>query len=222
MTRIVGIYSITNMVNNKVYVGSSINISKRWSGHKTSLRSRTHHSSILQSSWNKYGEQSFLFSIIEIVENPLDIIRREQFWIDTLGSAKRGTGLNVRPVAESPAGLKHYDETKLTISMNNLGKKRPPVSDDTKAKISKANLGKKISLEGRLKMTAYRLGRKRKPFTNEHKKNISLSKIGVKMPLSTKPRKPRTQEHKDKLSASMFRFRKKERLINAARFPVSG
>lgn len=35
----IGIYSITNLINNKRYIGQSVNITDRWRAHRT--RSKT-------------------------------------------------------------------------------------------------------------------------------------------------------------------------------------
>lgn len=56
-----GIYFIKNVINNKIYIGRSINVSKRIYKHKTSLRSQKHHNKHLQNSFNKYGEHNFKF-----------------------------------------------------------------------------------------------------------------------------------------------------------------
>jgi len=62
--RICGLYTIKNKVNQKIYVGSSNNINKRWVMHKIALRKGCHANHHLQSSWSKYGEESFEFSIL--------------------------------------------------------------------------------------------------------------------------------------------------------------
>ena len=66
MTRkvVCGIYMILNKINNKVYIGQSIDIYKRWTGHRKSLRDNIHDNKHLQSSWNKYGEDNFEFIIL--------------------------------------------------------------------------------------------------------------------------------------------------------------
>ncbi len=76
-----GIYGITNAVNGKVYVGSSKSISRRWKEHRKMLRGNIHHSSHLQYSWNKYGEENFTFEVIEEVEDVERIFEREAHWI---------------------------------------------------------------------------------------------------------------------------------------------
>jgi group I intron endonuclease len=58
------VYTITNTKNNKVYYGSTKNVKKRWTIHKSNLKSGTHHNMYLQNSWNKYGADAFEFKII--------------------------------------------------------------------------------------------------------------------------------------------------------------
>ena len=67
--KICGIYKITNLKNHKIYIGSSNNIMRRWYEHLRDLKNQKHCNSHLQNAWNKYGENNFLFEIIEIVEN---------------------------------------------------------------------------------------------------------------------------------------------------------
>lgn len=60
-----GIYKILNKTNGKFYIGSSINIPKRWWEHKKRLRLGIHQNIHLQRAWNEYGEESFVFEIYE-------------------------------------------------------------------------------------------------------------------------------------------------------------
>ena len=63
--KIRGIYKITNLINNKVYIGESLDIYRRWDEHKEDLNNNSHHSYKLQKDWNKYGQDNFKFEIIE-------------------------------------------------------------------------------------------------------------------------------------------------------------
>jgi group I intron endonuclease len=56
-----GIYFIRNTINNKIYIGRSININSRLSNHRYQLRKNQHTNKHLQRSFNKYGEQNFRF-----------------------------------------------------------------------------------------------------------------------------------------------------------------
>ena len=77
-----GIYQIENKINSKVYIGSSNNIKRRWQKHKALLRHNKHPNSHLQAAWNKYGEDNFIFSIIELC-NIDSLLDREQYFINT-------------------------------------------------------------------------------------------------------------------------------------------
>lgn len=78
-----GIYMITNFVNNKRYIGSSIHIGQRLWEHRSELRHNRHSNVHLQKAWNKYGEDNFNFAILEKC-SPDERFKREQFYVDTL------------------------------------------------------------------------------------------------------------------------------------------
>jgi group I intron endonuclease len=79
--KISGIYKIINKVNGKYYVGSSNNITLRWRKHKEALKRNQHKNRYLQRAWNKYGEVSFDFIIVETIpQDKLELI--EQQYLD--------------------------------------------------------------------------------------------------------------------------------------------
>lgn len=111
-----GIYAIINTVNGKRYVGSSINIEKRWRKHIADLNKNSHHCQPLQRAWVKYGQENFQFQVIEIVSSPSkdSIIQSEQKWIDHYASSE--CGYNVLPVAYSHLGAKRSQESRQKLS----------------------------------------------------------------------------------------------------------
>jgi len=100
-----GIYKITNKINGKVYIGSSNKVNIRWNNHKSSLRNNRHANEHLQRSWNRYGEESFIFEIIEAVEDDSQLLIREQFYIDFYKSHDYIFGYNISTVAGRPINL---------------------------------------------------------------------------------------------------------------------
>jgi len=78
-----GVYCIINMSNGKRYIGSSKNMYKRLSCHRSYLRSSTHQNKKLQNSWNKYSEESFVAYLLEICDETI-LEKREQYFIDNL------------------------------------------------------------------------------------------------------------------------------------------
>jgi group I intron endonuclease len=77
----IGIYKIENQTNNKVYIGSSNDIGRRWKEHMDYLNFNNHHCLRLQKDWNNYSIENFIFSIIEICEID-DLLNEEQKYID--------------------------------------------------------------------------------------------------------------------------------------------
>jgi len=152
-----GIYKITNTVTGKFYIGSAVNIKQRWSVHRCQLSANTHSNRHLQNSWNKHGEDSFTFEVLEYCEKER-LIEREQFYIDNEKPAYNisptaGNSLGVkhtddtkRKVSEAKKGFKHTDESKRKISEARKGKVK---SDETKRKISEANKGEKHAMYGK-------------------------------------------------------------------------
>jgi group I intron endonuclease len=64
---IIGIYIIRNKVTNKVYIGQSIDIKKRFREHKSYLKNSNHWNPNLQNICNKYGLDILEFKILENV-----------------------------------------------------------------------------------------------------------------------------------------------------------
>lgn len=60
-----GVYEIKCTTNNKVYIGQSTEISKRWKSHIALLNAGEHHNKRLQVDWNLYGKEAFIFSILQ-------------------------------------------------------------------------------------------------------------------------------------------------------------
>jgi len=116
-----GIYKITNIINNKIYIGSAVNVYIRWKAHIQLLQNNNHHSIYLQNSWNKYGGGNFKFEVIEYVEDNNLLIEKEQYYFDIYKPYNPLYGYNESPTASSPLGVKHTDETK--IIMGNSHKK---------------------------------------------------------------------------------------------------
>lgn len=114
-----GIYYIENQINNKKYIGQSNNIKDRWRRHISELNKNKHHNDYLQKSWNKYGENNFVFEIIEYcsIENLDD---REQYWINFYNTMDRDFGYNLKTGGQN-GGSVMSDETKekMSISVKN-------------------------------------------------------------------------------------------------------
>lgn len=117
----IGIYTITCKDDNKVYVGQSQNIKRRFNMHKSHLRHQKHRNSYLQRAWNKYGENSFVFEVKEIC--PIEELNaKEKIWINKLKSNHKDKGFNLTDGGDGVRGYKHTEEDKIFFSEYWTGK----------------------------------------------------------------------------------------------------
>ena len=86
---------IRNKVNNKVYIGSSVNIERRWYSHRYDLRCNKHNNKHLQNAWNKYGEDNFEFIVLEEVKDKSALRIREQYWLNKYQAFNASIGYNI-------------------------------------------------------------------------------------------------------------------------------
>lgn len=84
------IYKITNLINNKCYIGKTLNtIQERWREHCSDYKKRNEEKRPLYSAMSKYGIENF--KIEEIEQCNEDIVNdREKYWIEYYGSFKKG------------------------------------------------------------------------------------------------------------------------------------
>jgi hypothetical protein len=112
-----GIYKITNIVNGKIYIGSSVNLKERKSKHFWMLNKGIHDNKYLQMSFTKYGKENFIFEVIEYCD-VCDLISRENFFILEHKSNDLSFGYNLALVNDSRRNI-YNDEVKLQLSKYN-------------------------------------------------------------------------------------------------------
>lgn len=69
MAKIQGIYKITNIVDGKFYIGSSVNLKNRLANHFSKLRNNKHSNIYLQRAFRVHGETNFKSEILEVTDN---------------------------------------------------------------------------------------------------------------------------------------------------------
>jgi len=106
-----GIYRILCVPTGKIYVGSAINLARRWQDHRAALRAGNHQNSYFQRAWDKYGEIAFAFSVLEFV--PADtLLEVEQYWMDITCCYEESCGFNICMVAGSHLGIRRSKDVK--------------------------------------------------------------------------------------------------------------
>jgi group I intron endonuclease len=133
-----GIYKIECIANNKTYVGSAVDLDRRWKRHLNELRTNKHVNVIMQNAFDKYGENTFIFTIIEIV-NDISVLKKfEQFYLDTIKPFGK-YGFNINTIATGGNDFSNHpnkEEIFKKISKSKI-EKHVIVSDEHRAHLSK-------------------------------------------------------------------------------------
>jgi len=168
-----GIYQIRNNLNGNRYVGSAVNLDRRWQDHLTRLRRGQHRNAHLQAAFSKYDKGTFVFEVLEHVA-PDNLIGREQHYLDMLSPE-----YNISPTADSSLGVRHTNETKQKISAAMTGKH---LSEETRQKIGESNKRRIVSEQTKQKMSEAQTGERNHNYgqhlSEETKRKISEALMG--------------------------------------------
>jgi len=203
-----GIYIILNTKNGKVYIGQAVDFGERWYVHRSALKNNRHKNRHLQAAWNKYGEDCFVFEVVEIVNSIDELQKAEDVWLSEWvgnescynhglrsGAPWRGVAKELHPNFGRVMSEDQKDvlrKARLAQSDPRIGKKH---TEETKQRISIAKLanpskywqGKTRSNETKIKISEAQKGVKKAPrvYTEE-----GLRKAQENMKRNAKP-----QEH---------------------------
>ena len=248
MKRQSGIYKIQSKCKpERIYIGSSLNISERWHLHMMDLANNKHHSMKLQNHVNKYGIEDLQFSIIEPCF-PAWMIMREQFYMDKLKPH-----FNMSLIAANKFGIKKSPESIKKGAEKRRGQKRTPeqrkrmsdarkgtvpwnkgkkgiYSEETLKKIKEARKlqpcprkGKKARLETLEKMRKANIGKK---LSIETKEKIRLSSTGRKHrpesieKLRNRPISEETHKRRKEGALRMWQIRKFKKELDSSNLTV--
>jgi group I intron endonuclease len=182
MERIYYLYKITNIINNKVYIGQTVRPRERWSQHKTYAGEKKavqyiHH------VMNKYGAANFTFEVIASSWTQGGADEAEKLLISQYDSRNSKKGYNI-----SPGGDPAWNRGLPTEQQPMYGKKQ---SEYFKKRMSEVHTGKLAphSQEWKDNMSRVMSGR---IFTEEWKKKISIANSGRTI----------SDDWKDKISTS--------------------
>lgn len=174
------VYKITSP-SNKIYIGSTNNITKRW-GYYKSYNCKVQIK--LYRSFIKYGVENHIFEVIWTGFINELLSKEHEFGI-LFNVLDKDKGLNLslpksndiwQCISEELRekrkltwkGRKHTEESKLKMSMSNKGK---IISEETRIKMSINNKGKKLSDETKKKIGLASLGRKQTKESLEKREN---------------------------------------------------
>ena len=160
---ICGIYKITNIINNKTYIGQSIDIRKRFIHHTSESRHQRQHMAISKAI-QKYGKDYFCFEILTQCTRD-ELNDKERYFVEKYNSVAPN-GYNMRSggdirgcyvseearknMSKARTGMKLSQSAIENIRRASTGRKQPRESVE---RTRLANMGRKFSEETKLKMS---------------------------------------------------------------------
>jgi group I intron endonuclease len=171
-----GIYQI--LYKNKcAYIGSSLNMQRRFSQHKQTLKNNNHRNFILQRMWNKNKEE-FRFDILEEVFDENLLMEKEQYYIDILKpftnlSKANGSHYHTEETKKKMRGRIISDKTRKLMSERKKGKPNGRKGIPTH-RIPRSAF-KKGLVPWNKGLTGYSTSYKGAKLSDEHKKKLSQS-----------------------------------------------
>jgi group I intron endonuclease len=219
-----GIYIIFCKESKKGYIGyTQTKFTKRFSTHKGQLRKNKHGNKPLQNSWNKYGEDSFIFMPIKFIEktaNVLTFLELEEEFINIIPT-ELCFNIVLEPTKESKITTEAREKMK-EAALNNkdengniihsaarkvhyasikgegnpmYGKTHTP---EVRAKLSKINKNKTVDPKAIEKMAEATRGKKQSP---EHiaKRFAARAETLKTKVISEEEHKRRSESHKGQI-----------------------
>lgn len=170
-----GIYTITNEVNGRVYIGSTKRLKGRYHAHCSNLRKQDHHNHDLQLDFCLYGEDVFTFEVVRVI--PDEPTRIEEEYLLIRSYTPDGRYNSSEYPCQTTLGFSHSPETKAKMSATRKGH-RPTGpskhSPETKSKMSASHTKRTPDMVAR--MTAHLTGRKHTPETKSKMRMSALAR----------------------------------------------
>jgi group I intron endonuclease len=184
------IYRITNMINNKYYIGSTESFARREWQHKNDLKRGAHKNPHLQASWNKYGADAFVFEILsEVPTGESQLVWEDRYLAVHVGLPEC---YNINTGAEAPRlGIPMSEVSKQKMSLSRTGKH---------AGTEHYRYGQTVSPDVRQKIGNTQRGVAKPERTEEHRRSLSIANAGNQNWLG----KTHTEETKNKLRRAVF------------------
>lgn len=167
------IYIITNIINNKIYIGQTNNPQLRWAQHKSNAK-YNRGQQVITRAMSKHGTSNFIFEVIASCILQEDTDKSEAEIIIQYDSRNPNKGYNIdaggNTTPRTPEILKKIsDGLKKYYSVNHNHMKGKNLPEEWKINISKAslgkagaNLGKKFNDDWRLRIARSQVGKERK------------------------------------------------------------
>lgn len=190
MNHIHYLYKITNLTNQKIYIGQTVDPLGRWAKHKSDSKTTKKTKSVLHNALQKYGKDAFTFEVISCCKSQEDTDYTETELIKQYNSlTDDGRGYNITP---GGFGSPKSNATKKKLSEYWTGNMTGFHSVEAIEKSAQSRTGRKASSEHREAISEGLKGHKQ---SKEHLEKLSKARKG----------KPKSEEWKRKHSEALKR-----------------
>lgn len=118
------VYTLHNIINNKIYIGKAKDPQKRLNKHiRVASGKRKKEKFYIHRAISKYGIDSFTFSIIQTLNSENDANIAERYWIKFFNSNNNEYGYNQTEGGEGVSGRIVSEETRQKIREKTIGRK---------------------------------------------------------------------------------------------------
>lgn len=114
------IYCILCLINNRRYIGSTQDMTRRKGEHRYTLKNNRHDNPELQADYNLWGVENFVFEKLEVCTEDL-VEKVEQYWIDYYGGVESNNTYNLCGARKGEYSAKSRER----ISKGKIGQKNP-------------------------------------------------------------------------------------------------
>lgn len=190
------VYKITNIVNNKVYIGQTKDFKRRKWEHTHMFAKGVHENILIQNDLATYGKSVFVFDVLEECNTREQLLDRETFYINQYGGIDSNNTYNMQDRFNANAIMRELnsagqigktlsDEHKSKISKSEKEYYRNPEhipvfkgrhhTQETKHKLSELHKGTHLSEETKLKIS---IGNKNKAVSTETREKMRVAQLG--------------------------------------------
>ncbi len=170
--KICGIYTITNLVNGKIYVGYTTDYNNRAKTHLKRLRGKYHPNPHLDEAVQLYGYSNFIIELLEECGEDL-LCALEHYWATILNVHNPKFGYNIMPTHPYVKNCRNSKETRQKISISNTGRK---ATLEQKENMSKAQKNRKWTLEQKVHLAKIHISRKGTKYPKKWRNNMSKNR----------------------------------------------
>lgn len=196
------IYKITNLKNNKIYIGKDTEADKKYFGS----------GKLIKAAIQKYGIENFKKEILEVCQNNKELCIREIYWISHFNSTDKNIGYNISKGGDGGDTISNNPNKKEILeklSKARKGKKYEDFLSEEKVKEYKRKLG--IAASKRMKgKSLEELHGKEKAMEIKNKLSIANKKRYSNIPKKEKIKKSEIQIENERIE----KLQKKYSILN--------